>query len=121
MKAVRLLVFVNNQVTHMLTLDTTQQATVTAQAVDAKGRPTSLFSTPTWTESPAGIATLTPSADGLTCVIAGTTVGATTVTVSGDASPATGMQSVIGTLPVTVTAAIATSITVTPGPITPQP
>lgn len=104
------------------TLTDSQQTTCTISAVDKKNNPVTLpAGTVAWAVDSPTVIALTPSADGLTCVVAA--AGAlgdakVSVTVS---DPATQATIAAGTLDVTVTAGNATSITITPASPVEQP
>jgi hypothetical protein len=89
-----------------------EQTVAHVQAVDADGNAATLDSAPTWSSSDPTIVTVTPSPDGLTCVIGSPTpgpLGSAVVTVTA----AVGSNTVSGTLAVDIIGSAAVSINVT--------
>lgn len=92
-----------------------QHCPLAIQAVDAAGQPTTLpAGAVTWTSSNPSVATVTPSADGMSADVAatGTALGTAQVAVSADLG---GGNVLTGTLDVTVGAGAAASIQIVPG------
>lgn len=70
-----------------VTMANNQHFTATCYPVDASGNPGTITFPPAWSATPAGL-TLTPSTDGMTCLIAsGAATGTFTVTVSAQGVP----------------------------------
>lgn len=105
-----------------VSLNTIQQFTITIQPVDAKGHPAKVDGVPTWlTDNPAVVA-LTPSADGLSCLVAAVGIpGTVNINVTADADLGAGVTPLVGTIDCEVTQAPATSIVLTPGAVSDQP
>lgn len=101
-----------------------QQCEVTIAPVSKKGNPAPLDGIPVWSTENTNVLALTPSGDGLSCVIAA--VGPLTstpvrVTVTGDADMGSGVTPIVGFVDVEITGGQAVSINVTPGIPTEQP
>lgn len=77
-----------------------QKFTISVLPEDAGGNPGQIDGPPTWAVDTPGIVTLTPAADGLTCVVAGLAVGSCNVTPS--ATSGGGANTITGA-PVSVT------------------
>lgn len=99
---------------HMsLTLTDSQSDVVVAAGADVKGRPAPIF-TPVWTISDPTIASITPSTDGMSCTVVGLKPG--TVTLTFTAEPSQGATTPLtASLPITIEASPAVSVTLTPG------
>ncbi len=99
-----------------------QQVTLSAAFLDRKNNPARVDGPPEWlTDSPA-LLTLTPAADGLSCVVAAAgPLGSGTVTVKADADLGAGVVQLVGALEVTITGGSASTVTITPGAPTEQP
>ncbi len=105
-----------------ITFTTIQQLPVSIQPVNDKGKPAPVDGAPVWLTDNTDVVALTPSADGLSCVIVAVGIpGTATVQVTADADLGTGVTNLIGTIEVEVVAAPATSIVVTPGTPEVQP
>lgn len=87
--------------------------TATALFVDPQGVAQPLTSKPVWAASPDGLVTLTPADDGMTCAIAPVAAGDVTVTVSAEADPTPGVNTVTGTASLTVSPDEDTTATIT--------
>lgn len=104
-----------------LELNTIQKTTLSIQPVNAKGQPAPVDGVPTWLTDNTDVLALTPSADGLSCEVVSVGIaGTATVQVTADADLGSGTTSLVGTLDVNVALAPATSIVITPGPVTDQ-
>lgn len=64
----------------MVNLDVTQKFTITVQPVQDDGTPGQIDGPPTYPVDSAGILTLIPSSDGMSCECRGNTVGTCTIT-----------------------------------------
>ena len=58
-----------------VSMNTTQQFTISVTPVDASGNPGTIDAPPTYPVDTAGICTIVPSADGLSCLVQGEAVG----------------------------------------------
>ncbi len=96
----------------------TEKVVATLEVDDAKGFPTggSFDQPPAWSIDDPSIASLAPSADGLSCEIAGIKPGNATVSVAG----VVGGISFVGSAPATVVAGDAAAIKVSLGDAVPQ-
>lgn len=106
--------YVRDVLTRRIKMKDTEKVTATIELDDAKGFPTggAFDQPPVWTADDAGaIVALTPSADGLSCDIAGVAPGNANVSVAGVANGV----SYLGTVPVPVSAGDATQIKVSLG------
>lgn len=89
-----------------------QQVTVTVVAVDKHGHATTLVGTPVWADA-TGQCTLTPSADGMSCLIVPNDMGTTQINVTADG--------ISGVLDLEVVAGTAVAFTLNPGTPEAQP
>ncbi len=81
-----------------------QQLTATIQPVDKKGQPAPIDGVPVWASSDETIITVVPSDDGLSAVVAAVgPLGDAKVAVSADADLGAGINTIFGTLDVTIT------------------
>ena len=96
----------------------TEKATASIEVDDVKGFPAAgaFDSPPAWSVDDPTIATLTPSADGLSCLVVALKPGNATLSVAA----VMGGVSFAGTCPCTVVASAAASIKVTLGASSPQ-
>jgi len=95
-----------------VTLSDTQQISYSVEATDSKGQAVS--DTLTWSSDDAGaVLTVTPSADGTSCVFAAVDPGSATITVTDGTLTASDL--------VTVTAGAVASLVLTPGAISDEP
>jgi hypothetical protein len=93
---------------------TEQQFTVSVKYTDSKGKAAKVDGTPTWATDNSDILTLTPAADGLSClVVSGIVPGSAKVLNSADADLGAGVALITGTLDVSVSARPATNVTLT--------
>lgn len=105
-----------------VTLPDDKQFTATISVVDAKGNPALIDGIATWASSDPTLVAVTPSVDGLSAlVVAVGALGTTQVTVTADADLGSGVRAITGLLDVTVVAGEAVGLTVTAGPLEPQP
>lgn len=98
----------------------TQQVTASLAVTDSKLQPVAqptFDSPPAWTIDNPAVATLTPSADGLSCLLVASLPGVANLTVSATASG----QAFAGTLPVQVTVGDAAAISISLGTPVDQP
>lgn len=92
-----------------------QQVTVTAKAIDKKGNAAPIEA-PEWSTDNTDLLALTPSDDGLSCVVAAVgPLGSGTVTFKADAQLGDGEVPIVGTLDVTITGGLATTVTLEAG------
>lgn len=104
----------------MIQLTDTQKVTLSIQPVDAKGNPALVDGAPTWNSSDPSIITVVPSADGLSAVASAagplTADGASVqVSVTADADLGAGVETISGTMDVTVVASKAVSVAINAG------
>ncbi len=115
----RIVFFVEDELKRRLYMKDSEQAVAALTEVDAKGAvlPTPAFDAPpAWAIDDPKVATLEPSADGLTCNVKAGLPGNANLSVSA----AAGGKSYAGTLPVIVTPGDAASISISLGAPTPQ-
>lgn len=95
-----------------VTLTDTQQVSYSVQAEDSKGQP--VADTLTWSSDDAGaVVTVTPSADGTSCVFAAVAPGTANISVTDGTLSAVDV--------ITVTPGAVASLVLTPGEITDEP
>jgi hypothetical protein len=97
-----------------------QQAVLSIQPVDKKGKPAQLDGIPTWAGSDDTVITVTPSDDGLNATVVGVAPGTARVVVTGDADLGAGINPITGILDFNVTAGAAATINITAGAPTDQ-
>jgi hypothetical protein len=103
-------------------MNTTQEFVVTIKPVDRKGNPAPVDGTPTWLTDNADVVALEPSNDGLSCKVTAVGIpGTASIQVTADADLGSGVVPIVGITDVEVTPAPATTIVLTPGPVTDQP
>jgi len=106
----------------MATMTATQQMTCTIQILDKKGNPAEVDGVPTWLTDNTDVLSLTPAADGMSCLVAAVgALGSAGVTVTADADLGAGVEPLIGTLDFDITGGKASVIAITPGTPTEQP
>lgn len=106
----------------MLVLSATQQCTLSVTVTDKKGNPAPVDGTPDWLVDNPNVVALTPSADGLSCLISAIgPIGGATVTFRGDADLGDGVKEIAGILEVDVTAGEASLVTINAGTPEEQP
>lgn len=96
----------------MLMLTDIQKVNLSIKPLDAVGNPAALFGAPVWASSDPAILTVTPAADGMSCMV--TTVGplgTAQVTVACVAS-ADGKDKLNGVLDIQVVSSEATSVSI---------
>lgn len=94
----------------MKTLTATQKFTYTISIEDRLGKPAAVDGVPQWASSNPNVATVNPSADGLSCEVVAGVPGVTTISVTADADLGAGVVNLAGTEDVTVTPAAAATI-----------
>lgn len=103
-------------------MSSAQQVTVTVEFRDKKGNKAKVDGMPEWATDNSEVLTLTPAADGLSCVVAAAgPLSTANITLTADADLGTGVKPVIGTLEVTITAGEAATVVLTPGTPSDQP
>lgn len=103
-------------------LTANQLVNVTVEFKDKKGNAATVDGIPEWLTDNSELLSLTPSPDGLSCVVAAVgPLGTATVTLRADADMGSGVVEVLGTLEVDVGPGSATVVTLTPGTPTDQP
>lgn len=104
------------------TITDSQQVPVVVQFVTKKGNPAPVDGIPEWTTDNSDVFSLTPAADGMSCVVAAAgPLGLGKVQVTADADLGAGVQHVIGVLDGTVTGGNAATVVLTPGTAEEQP
>lgn len=115
---------IHGEVTVSFPLPDDKKVTLVIAPLDGKGNPAKVDGVPVWATDTPTVLALTPSADGLSCLVE--PVGVLTPTdgskpamvqVNTDADLGPGVTALIGTLAIDVTAGTATIITITPGPL----
>jgi len=104
-----------------VTMTATQQFTASITITDRKGRPAPVDGVPTWAAENPTVVTLTPAADGMSCLVAAQGVGTSAYNVNADADLGSGVVPIIGSSSVTVTPGVATLVTLTEGAVEEQP
>lgn len=100
----------------MFQLTDSQLVTLTISAVDKKGNPVTFAGAPVWSVDNPNLLSLTPSTDGLSCVVASVgPLGTAKVSVSSTT------PSLSGTLDVQIVSGAATQLTIVPGTPSEQP
>lgn len=97
----------------MLTMTDTQQAEVTLKVKDKSGRPASVEGVPLWEVAPAGsemVASVKPSASGMSATIIGRLPGDCQIRVTADADMGEGVSPIIGILDVAISGGPATIV-----------
>lgn len=103
-------------------MNTIQQQQFSIQPVDAKGHPAKVDGAPVWLTDNTDVVALAPSADGLSCTVTAVGIpGTATIQVTADADLGTGVTPLVGKIDLTIDPAPATSIVITPGPVSDQP
>ena len=103
-------------------LTDSQQTTVTIKPQDKKGNPAPVDGAPQWLVDNPNVLALTPSADGLSCLVAAVgPLGTATVSVKADADLGGGVTELVGLLEVEVTGGQAVTVALEPGTPTEQP
>ena len=100
----------------MLEMTETQQAPLTLNITDAKGRPAKVDGVPSWSSSNIDVATVTDiSTDGLSATVKGVAPGLCQVTVTADADLGAGVKNITGFLDVNITGGEAITVELVPG------
>jgi hypothetical protein len=104
-----------------ITLTNEQQVNVSLHPVTSKGKPVTLDGAPIWAVT-AGSCTITPSTDGLSClIVSGDDAGDSEITVSADADLGAGVVTISDAIRVTVNGAQASSLGLTADTPTDKP
>jgi hypothetical protein len=115
-----LVFIVKGQIIRSLLMKDTEQAVASLAEVDAKGFPVAVAPTfdapPSWTVDDPTVVSLTPSADGTTCTVAGLKPGNFNLSVAASIAG----KAFAGTLPSVVTAGDAAALSIVLGAPTPQ-
>lgn len=107
-------------VTQMNMTDT-QQVGLTIQPVDAKGNPAQVDGAPVWASSNTEVVSITAAPDGMSATaVAVGPLGTATISVKADADLGAGVTTIAGTLDITITGGVATTVTITAGTPTDQ-
>lgn len=105
----------------MLIITDSQQVDLAIKPVDKKGFPAQVDGVPVWATSDPTIATIEPSADGLSAVVkAATALGSVQISVSADADLGAGVETITGLLDLEVAAGKAVSLAIIAGTPTEQ-
>lgn len=99
----------------MLNLTDIQKCNVSITPVDAKGIQVPVDGVPAWASSNDAVATVAPSADGLSADIVAGVPGTVTISVTADAQIGDGVTPIAGTLDVTVGPSAAISVEIVAG------
>jgi hypothetical protein len=103
-------------------ISTTQQVQLSAKFSDRRGRPAQVDGRPEWSTDKSDVLMLSPTDDGLSCVVAAAgPLGTARVTMTADADLGDGVKPLIGFLDVEVTPGEATVVEVTAGSPEEQP
>lgn len=99
-----------------LILTDTQKATCTIQPLNSKGNPAPVDGVPEWSSSNPAVASVTPSADGLSAVVTALGIGTSQVSCTADADMDEGeTRAITGTLDVDVRASEAVTLGINAG------
>ena len=94
----------------------TQQVDLAIKTVDKKGKPGQDDGVPAWASSNPAVATVEPTADGLSAVIkAATELGTTQISVTADADLGAGVTPIVGTVDIEVVGGQAVSLSIVAG------
>lgn len=96
----------------MIALTQTQQATLTLKFTPAKAKPDGI---PEWATSDPAIASVTPSADGLSAVVKAAGIGVAAVSVTGDKKHGADVSPFVGSIDVQVNEADVESVEIIAG------
>ena len=106
----------------MLVLTDSQQVSLGIAVTDKKGNPASIDGAPVWASSDSSVATVEPSADGMTAVAKAVgPLGTAQISVTADADLGEGVKSIVGTLDVQVVGGQAVAIGLNAGTPEEQP
>jgi hypothetical protein len=98
-----------------MNLTDTQKATLRIEPRNAKGNLAPVDGVPEWASSDPNVASVTPSADGLACVVKAGQAGSAQVTVTVDADLGDGIRALSGSIDVNVSAGEAVTIAIVAG------
>ena len=103
-------------------MTTTQQFTATLNPTDRKGKPAPVEpGSVVWASSNEAVASVVPSADGMSALIVAQAVGDYSISAAADADLGAGVTTIVGQDTGTVTLGTATSVGLTAGPVEEQP
>lgn len=106
----------------MFQMSSSQQVTVSVIFKDKKNNPAQIDGTPEWLTDNPDVLALTPGTDGKSCLVAAVgPLGTGKVTLTADADLGAGVEQIIGTFDVEVTAGKAKVVTINPGTAVEQP
>jgi len=113
---------VGGQLLVALSMTVTQQVGLSVTFTDSKGNPASVDGVPTWLCDNTDVLALIPAGDGRSCLAQAVgAVGTSTISMTADADMGSGVEPIIGTLEVQVTAGKATQVVITAGTPVEQP
>ncbi len=96
-----------------------QGVPLTPTFIDNKGNPATVDGQPEWLVDNPNVIALTPAADGLSCDLAAVgPLGTAIVSMKADADLGAGVEPLVGTFEIEVTAGKATTVVLTPGDVT---
>lgn len=104
-----------------LDLKRDEQSRYSVAYVDKYGDAATVDGPPHWVADPADKVVLTPSDDGMTCLVAAAALGDVLLTVTADADMGDGIKTLVASDPVHIIAADATGATMTSGTVEKQP
>jgi hypothetical protein len=78
--------------------------TITSTFTKGDGTPGTVDGVPVWTAAPDGLATLTPSADGMTCEVVWAGAGDVTITQTADGDLGAGVHPIVSSVIITMVA-----------------
>ncbi len=100
----------------MLIITDSQEVDLAIKPLTRKGHPAQVDGVPAWSTSDPAIATVTPAADGLSCVIkAADNIGPVQISVTADADLGEGVQNLTGVLDLEVIGGAAATLSVIAG------
>ncbi len=106
----------------MILMSSSQQCNVSVVFTDKKGNPAVVDGVPEWSTDNSEVLALTPSLDGLSCLVAAVgPLGSASITLHADADLGSGTKSIVGTLEFEINAGEAVTVALTPGTPTEQP
>lgn len=101
----------------IVTLTTEQQVPLSVAFYTATGNPVSVVGTPTWAVDDTNVVDLVVASGGLSAMVVSKAVGNCFVTVQAN----TGTKTISGTIGISVVAAEAETVVITPGAVEPKP
>lgn len=105
----------------MLTMTSSQKATLTVSFRDKKGNPAPVDGAPVWGIDNPNVCALTPSPDGLSAEVSAIgPLGAALVSVQADADLGEGIVHIAGTLEVTIVSGAAETVEIVAGEVSEQ-